>query len=324
MAATAALPTGNLLLLGLCHIDRNILVKLIDQHIAPPPMMIRALPTGPAIFSTHLGTRPPRPMQPSGRTIVRSDFEADQKAMAANLQMRYPIQCKAISTPIEDISQYFDGWDIVNQGYTFLVNVLGLIARSNASVEPFPPVNRQLTHPNTHLVANFPLTQAPTRQQVGVSNFSGPFSSSSMQIQGPWHGPQPVVQGSGWGFGRRNPVKRFSNDARILEQRDSQVQNPGPNAYNGIIPPSPPGRTFEKPRPTHGTSATRSFTNPWEAPDSTQTEPTSVQKTDLYVGSLHRDTDPEALKEFFRPYNPLSIGPFKATGDNRFGFVFLT
>ena len=52
--------------------------------------------------------------------------------MIADLWGKYPLQCKAISSPVTNIYQYFDHYDVMLKGQGFLYAVLVEIALSNA------------------------------------------------------------------------------------------------------------------------------------------------------------------------------------------------
>lgn len=86
--------------------------------------------SGCAIFSTHLGRFLPR-LASTAPMILRSSPEDDQDEMVANLQQKFPLQCKAITAPITDIYQYFDHYDAHRHGYAFLTSVLVSIAYFN-------------------------------------------------------------------------------------------------------------------------------------------------------------------------------------------------
>lgn len=86
---------------------------------------------GCAIFSTHLGRFLPR-LASTAPMILRSSPEDDHDEMVANLQQKFPLQCKAITAPITDIYQYFDHYDTHRHGYAFLTSVLVTIAYFNS------------------------------------------------------------------------------------------------------------------------------------------------------------------------------------------------
>ncbi|KAA6413897.1 MAG: hypothetical protein FRX48_02259 [Lasallia pustulata] len=96
-------------------------------------LLAKMLEEGDAIFSTRLGTYPPRQATPPfAPIIIRSDPVGDQHEMIADLWKKYPQQCKAISAPVTNIYQYFDHYDVMLKGQGFLYAVLLEIAVSNA------------------------------------------------------------------------------------------------------------------------------------------------------------------------------------------------
>ncbi|KAL9043653.1 MAG: hypothetical protein Q9214_003165 [Letrouitia sp. 1 TL-2023] len=90
-------------------------------------------PGGDAIFSTHLGRFPPRAAG-ANRTrciILRSNPEDDRDSMIASLEAKFPAQCRQISSPIKNLCQYFDEYDLQLHGSGFIYSVLEHIALKN-------------------------------------------------------------------------------------------------------------------------------------------------------------------------------------------------
>ena len=58
------------------------------------------------------------------RIVLRSDPDEDMEAKIAELQTRYPAQCKAIQMPVDNIHTYFDTYDQHLHGHMFLHAVL--------------------------------------------------------------------------------------------------------------------------------------------------------------------------------------------------------
>ncbi|KAL8939599.1 MAG: hypothetical protein Q9211_002669 [Gyalolechia sp. 1 TL-2023] len=87
---------------------------------------------GDAIFSTDLGRWAPRdPALMPPRIILRSDPTEDMEVKIAELQARYPSQCKAMKAPITNIHDYFDTYDQQLHGQMFLHTVLMEICLQN-------------------------------------------------------------------------------------------------------------------------------------------------------------------------------------------------
>ena len=91
------------------------------------------IPTGAAIFSTHLGQFPPRPAHPASTRcpIVRSNSQDDQEAMATSLEAKFPQECRKVCLPILNLYDYFDHYDLQLHGPQFLLRVLELIVDRN-------------------------------------------------------------------------------------------------------------------------------------------------------------------------------------------------
>ncbi|KAL9036588.1 MAG: hypothetical protein Q9180_004219, partial [Flavoplaca navasiana] len=87
---------------------------------------------GPAIFSSSLGRfRSKQPSDAPKRIVLRSFPEEDRDAIIEDLRARFPNQCKAITPPVGDIYDYFDGYDQWLQGGMFLRAVLEEICGRN-------------------------------------------------------------------------------------------------------------------------------------------------------------------------------------------------
>ncbi|KAL8726555.1 MAG: hypothetical protein Q9181_006000 [Wetmoreana brouardii] len=87
---------------------------------------------GTAMFSTDLGRFAVRgPAVMPARIILRSVPENDMEAMVAELQAKYPTQCKAIKRPVTNLHDYFDDYDQQLHGAMFLHAILGEIYRRN-------------------------------------------------------------------------------------------------------------------------------------------------------------------------------------------------
>ena len=90
------------------------------------------LQDGPTIFSSSLGRfRPRQPADAPKRIVLRSVPEDDLEAKIEDLRDRFPEQCKAITPPVGDIYDYFDGYDQELQGAMFLRAVLEEICGRN-------------------------------------------------------------------------------------------------------------------------------------------------------------------------------------------------
>ncbi|KAL8833304.1 MAG: hypothetical protein Q9176_008036 [Flavoplaca citrina] len=90
------------------------------------------LQDGRAIFSSSLGRfRSKQPSDAPKRIVLRSFPEEDREAIIEDLRVRFPNQCKAITSPVGDIYDYFDGYDQWLQGGMFLRAVLEEICGRN-------------------------------------------------------------------------------------------------------------------------------------------------------------------------------------------------
>ncbi|KAL8657242.1 MAG: hypothetical protein Q9226_002118 [Calogaya cf. arnoldii] len=90
------------------------------------------LQKGDAIFSTNLGRFSPR--EPSAlprRIILRSVPEDDMESKIAELRANFPDQCKAITSPVTNLYDYFDHYDQQFHGEMFLGTVLAEIYNRN-------------------------------------------------------------------------------------------------------------------------------------------------------------------------------------------------
>ncbi|MCJ1384909.1 hypothetical protein MMC17_008027 [Xylographa soralifera] len=95
-------------------------------------LLVEQLRQGKAIFSTNLGKYPTRRAQPlSTPVILRSDCDVDLVAMIAELRFKFPQECKKITSPVNNIYEYFDHYDVNIQGSTFIVKLLSMIAEQN-------------------------------------------------------------------------------------------------------------------------------------------------------------------------------------------------
>lgn len=94
-------------------------------------IIMELYPFGDALFSTHHGKYSPRPAS-LGPIVLRSSPEDDQDSMVARLRWKFPLQCKEIKAPIENIYQWFDPYDTHRHGYAFLHSVLSTIAFQNS------------------------------------------------------------------------------------------------------------------------------------------------------------------------------------------------
>lgn len=88
--------------------------------------------SGRAIFSTHNGQYARRQAVPGMRVIIRSSAEKDRDTMRDRLRQKYPEFCKAITTPVTNVDEYFDGYDLEAHGIEFLRAVLESIGSVNA------------------------------------------------------------------------------------------------------------------------------------------------------------------------------------------------
>ncbi|KAL8755535.1 MAG: hypothetical protein Q9184_004777, partial [Pyrenodesmia sp. 2 TL-2023] len=86
---------------------------------------------GDAIFSTHLHRFQSRGVELPARIILRSSPEDDMEATIADLQAKYPAECKAINAPITNLYKYFDAYDQQLHGERFLHTVLTQIFERN-------------------------------------------------------------------------------------------------------------------------------------------------------------------------------------------------
>ncbi|KAL8908529.1 MAG: hypothetical protein Q9207_000739 [Kuettlingeria erythrocarpa] len=86
---------------------------------------------GDAIFSTHLGRFRSRGVELPARIVLRSSPEDDMEAKIADLQAKFPAQCKAIDSPIANLYKYFDAYDQQLHGERFLHAVLTQIFERN-------------------------------------------------------------------------------------------------------------------------------------------------------------------------------------------------
>ena len=91
---------------------------------------------GKAIFSTRLGTFPPREARPHEAPIImRSDPEQDIQEMISRLRREYPQECRLITAPIKNLFDYFDHYDVQLHGTGIIHAVLLGIATHNARRE---------------------------------------------------------------------------------------------------------------------------------------------------------------------------------------------
>jgi len=88
---------------------------------------------GPAHFSTDMGQRPARDALEFMAVAVRSDPEADRKAMVSYLCLKFPLECRLLTPGTAVVQEYFDGWDIKYHNYKFLYVVLQEMAQANAA-----------------------------------------------------------------------------------------------------------------------------------------------------------------------------------------------
>lgn len=86
---------------------------------------------GDAIFSTHLHRFQSRGVELPARIVLRSSPEDDMEAKIADLQAKYPAECKAIDAPITNLYKYFDAYDQQLHGEKFLHTVLTQIFERN-------------------------------------------------------------------------------------------------------------------------------------------------------------------------------------------------
>ncbi|KAL8671130.1 MAG: hypothetical protein Q9168_004363 [Polycauliona sp. 1 TL-2023] len=91
-----------------------------------------ALQNGPAIFSTDLGrfALRDRTFMP-GRIVLRSVPEDDRESKIAELRAKFPDQCRAITSPVASLYDYFDHYDQELHGAMFLRAVLEEICGRN-------------------------------------------------------------------------------------------------------------------------------------------------------------------------------------------------
>ncbi|MCJ1434421.1 hypothetical protein MMC27_003789 [Xylographa pallens] len=95
-------------------------------------ILVEQLRQGKAIFSTNLGKYPTRRAQPlSTPVILRSDCEADLASMIAELRVKFPLECRKIALPVNNIYEYFDHYDVNIQGSAFIFRLLFMIAEQN-------------------------------------------------------------------------------------------------------------------------------------------------------------------------------------------------
>ena len=88
---------------------------------------------GKAIFSTRLGSFPPREARPREAPIImRSDPEQDIEEVICRLRREYPRECRLITTPIKNMFDYFDHYDVQLHGTGIIHAVLMGIATHNA------------------------------------------------------------------------------------------------------------------------------------------------------------------------------------------------
>ena len=100
-----------------------------DQNL---DLLVEQLRQGKAMFSTNMGKYPIRRAQPlSTPVILRSDCDADLAAMIAELRIKFPLECKKITLPVNNIYEYFDHYDVNIQGSAFIFQLLALIAQEN-------------------------------------------------------------------------------------------------------------------------------------------------------------------------------------------------
>ncbi|KAL8848929.1 MAG: hypothetical protein Q9221_006087 [Calogaya cf. arnoldii] len=90
------------------------------------------LQKGDAIFSNNLGRFSPRELSALPRRIIlRSSPEDDMESMIAELRANFPDQCKAITSPVANLYDYFDHYDQQFHGGIFLGTVLAEICHRN-------------------------------------------------------------------------------------------------------------------------------------------------------------------------------------------------
>lgn len=91
-----------------------------------------ALQNGGAKFSNNLGRL--SPCEPSAlpkRIILRSVPEDDMESKIAELRTKFPDECKAITSPVANLYDYFDHYDQELHGAMFLRAVLEEICGRN-------------------------------------------------------------------------------------------------------------------------------------------------------------------------------------------------
>ncbi len=94
--------------------------------------LAKTINNGPAIFSTRFGKDPPRiAVEPFPPVILRFNPYVDVPMFVSNLRRVYPLQCKAVKAPIDNLYQYFDHYDLYVQNADFIQVVLQQIALEN-------------------------------------------------------------------------------------------------------------------------------------------------------------------------------------------------
>ncbi|MCJ1355533.1 MAG: hypothetical protein MMC33_005525 [Icmadophila ericetorum] len=109
--------------------------------VAPPMSdmeLIELVRNGRAIFSTQNGRYERREARPFESSIIlRSDPLDDVEAMTERLRKQYPQECQAITTPIHNIYEYFDHYDVQVHGTCIIHAVLIKIAMQNVSTASY-------------------------------------------------------------------------------------------------------------------------------------------------------------------------------------------
>ncbi|MCJ1308735.1 hypothetical protein MMC25_002389 [Agyrium rufum] len=106
----------------------TVIVPLEGERLA------KQLREGQAVFSTKFGKYARREAKPGGAPIImRSDPIGDMHALAHKLRTDFPEACKSITSPVENIYDYFDHYDVHLHGTGVIHSVLGAVREFNLS-----------------------------------------------------------------------------------------------------------------------------------------------------------------------------------------------
>lgn len=113
---------------------------VFDMEAVPIPRpltdleLMQLIQDGRAIFSTRNSRYASRIAPMEMPIILRSDPMDDVEAMTERLRKDFPLECQAITTPIHNIYEYFDHYDVSIHGTGIIHAVLTNIAVQNVNM----------------------------------------------------------------------------------------------------------------------------------------------------------------------------------------------